>query len=110
MIQKEIELKPLTVNKAWRGGDRYRTKEYLQFEKDFMVLIGRHDMIKGDVEVIVEFYIKNDKATDVDNLNKTLLDCVVKAGLIEDDRKIRHLDVYKFHSKRERINIEINKI
>lgn len=108
MIQTEIEIKPLSVNKAWQG-KRFKTQDYKSFEQEFLYTIGKHKMVKGEIEVVLEFYIKNDKATDIDNCVKTCLDCIVKAGMIEDDRKIRHLDIYKYHSTRERINIVINK-
>lgn len=109
MIQREINIKPLSVSRAWQGR-RFKTPAYKDFEKEFFLLIGKPEVTKGDVEIVIEFYFKNDKMCDIDNCLKTTLDLIVKSGFIEDDRKIRHLDVYKYHSKNERINFVINKI
>ena len=111
MIQKIIELKPLSVNKAWQGR-RFKTKDYKQYEKDFNLLVGslEKEKIKGDIAVTIEWHLKNDKRTDIDNPTKPLLDLLSKAGAWEDDRKIRELHLYKYESKEDKINVVITKV
>ena len=108
MNQFTLETKPLTVNKVWQGR-RFKTKIYKDYEKELFILLKGQKQTKGQVEVILEFYLKYDKTSDVDNFVKPLLDILVKSGIIEDDRNIRHLDLYKYHSKKDYVNITINK-
>ncbi len=90
-----IEVKPLSINKAWRGR-KFKTPEYIQFEKDCSYYLRNKKMIKGYVEIDYKFLLKNAKMTDVDNCVKTTQDQLVKAGIIEDDRKIKRFVAEKF--------------
>lgn len=101
-----IPLKPLSVNKAWRGGRRFRTKDYIQYEKDLLVLLPKKHYA-GEVEVHYKFHIKNYGLTDVSNLIKCLEDIIVKAGCIEDDRKVVKISAEKIKSSEHYIEIEI---
>ena len=112
MFHKVIPLKPMSVNIAWCGR-RFKSKAYKQYEKDFFKVIGRVPKIGGDIEVTIEWYIKNDKMTDIDNPTKPLLDLLSKAGLWEDDRKIRALHLYKYgvvNKNDERIVVVVEEI
>jgi len=104
----EIDIKALSVNIAWQGR-RFKTKNYLNFETEILLLLPKHVKIKGEVEIHYTFYLKNYALSDVDNLIKPLQDCLVKGGLIEDDRKIVFLSAEKRKSKRNYIEVEINK-
>jgi len=53
--------------------------------------------------------MKNAVMSDIDNPIKTLLDLIVKGGLIEDDRKNTELLVHKIKSQDEYINFNIYK-
>jgi Holliday junction resolvase RusA-like endonuclease len=106
MIHLNIQAKPLSVNKAWRGGARYRTNDYKDFEKEVMYQLPKI-IIKGDVEMFYKFFIKTYNRTDVSNLIKCVEDIIVKAGLIEDDRKVIKLTAEKYKSDKESINIII---
>lgn len=101
-----IEVKPLSINRAWRGR-RFKTPEYTQFEKDCSWYLRNKKMIKGEVEIDYKFLLKNYKMTDVDNCIKTVTDQIVKAGIIEDDRKIVKLMAQKFETDEDMIVIEI---
>jgi len=101
-----IPLKPLSVNDCWQGR-RFKTPAYKQYEQDCMWFIkGRK--ITGEVEVRVKLFVSNYRR-DIDNPIKPLLDIIVKAGLIDDDSKVKKLVVEKFKSKDEKTEIIINK-
>lgn len=44
---------------------------------------------------------------DLDNAVKLLIDCIVKAGIISDDRIIYHLNIRKLYSDTDEIYIKI---
>jgi len=82
-------IKPLSVNKAWRGGVRYKTKEYKEYKEVIAQYIFvdsslRNMKLNLPLEVTYYFYIKNYNRTDVANLEKPLTDALVDAGLYTD--------------------------
>ena len=106
IMRFHLPVKPMTVNHAWRGGRRFRTKEYLDYERDICLLLPK-ETIHGTVEIFYTFHIKRHKTTDTSNLIKVLEDIMVKKGIIDDDRF-----VYAFHAKKipaevESIDIDI---
>jgi len=104
-----LNVKALSVNSAWKGGARYRTEDYKEFEQEVFYQLPRFVMIKGEVEMNYKFYIKNYSRTDVSNLLKCLEDILVKAKIIEDDRFVVKLSAEKIKSEKEKIEIEIIK-
>ena len=108
MIQKLFKIKPISVNQAFQGR-RFKTKLYKDYERSLHALGGNFERITGDVEVIIELYLKNDKRADADNTLKPILDYLTKAGAYEDDRKIRELHVYKYHADEDYFRVTINK-
>jgi Holliday junction resolvase RusA-like endonuclease len=109
MKQLEIGIRPLRLSEAYQGR-RFKTKAYKKWQKDFALLVGRQIPIKGKLSLIAEFYIKNDKMSDLDNFGKALLDTLKDCGVIEDDRFIYEMIFYKYHSKNEKIRITITNI
>jgi len=107
-IKVKIEAKPLSINRAWQGR-RYATKEYKDWRKEIEYLMPKKKMIVGDVDIHIDFFLINDKRTDADNLAKPLFDSIVRKGYIEDDCHIRHLEITKHKSKKDYIEIKINK-
>lgn len=105
----EVLLKPMTVNQCWQGR-RFKTKNYLNWRLDFSDRIKKGTRIKGNMAVILEFYIKHDKTTDVDNLIKPVFDALKESGVIEDDRFIKEVHAYKYNSDKEFIRITIENI
>ena len=105
-IQVHLDIKPLSVNYAWQGR-RFRSPKYKQYERDMMYLLPKQEMITGDVEVTVEFFLKNALRSDADNPLKPLLDILTKAGYWEDDRKITDLHVHKRKAKSDSVRITI---
>lgn len=107
MKQIEIPIKPLSVNKAWQGR-RFKTPDYKNWQKEFSYLVEKQTPLKGNIGITIEFYIKNDKMSDVDNFLKTLLDTLKDTNIIEDDRKIQEIHAYKYHSEDQKIRITIS--
>ena len=108
MKQIEVKISPLRLSKAYQGR-RFKTNEYKKWQIDFARLVGKHTPICGKIALICEFYVKNDKMSDIDNFFKTLQDTLKDCGIIEDDRNIYELHAYKYHSENEFIRITIEK-
>jgi Holliday junction resolvase RusA-like endonuclease len=106
-MELTLDTKPLSINKAWRGGARYRTKDYLQYEKDVLRLLPKNVKIKGEFEIDITFYCKNYSRSDLDNIVKPILDILTKSNIIEDDRKCVRLQVFKEKSPKDYLEIDI---
>jgi Holliday junction resolvase RusA-like endonuclease len=101
-----LPIKPLSVNQAWQGR-RFKTKECNQYCEDVLKLLPKAKKIEGWVEINYRFYLKNWKRTDGDNLIKTLQDCIVMAGYIDDDCKIMRYVIEKYPAKEDSIEFDI---
>lgn len=109
MIEIKLPVKALSVNRVWQGR-RFKTKAYQDYEKEIFYQLPKTKQIKGEVEIYYKFYIKNYGLSDVDNFLKPIGDILVKAGIIEDDRKIVKLTAEKKRSKKDFIQITIKKV
>jgi Holliday junction resolvase RusA-like endonuclease len=77
MIQFKINQKPLSVNQAWQG-KRFKTPIYKAYEKE-MLLRMPAGKIETDQMLRVEFFFGfSNKASDLDNPVKLLLDLAQK--------------------------------
>lgn len=104
----EICAKPLSVNKAWRGGPRYKTSDYNDFENEVGWLLPKGiEVFDGPVEVRYKFYVKNCKMSDADNFIKPITDILVRHGAMKDDRMIFKVSSEKIQSDVEKIEVEI---
>ena len=104
-----VDLPPLSINKAWQGR-RYKTKEYVNWLKDGLLLLPKRAMITEPVEVCLTFYMRHVNQADVDNPVKTCLDLMVKRGYLKDDVQVQSLHVYKEKAETEGIKIEIREL
>lgn len=100
-----IPVEPVSINKCFQGR-RFKTKESKVYDMAVRNAIQRIaplvDSVKADwYEVHYQFYVNNFKMSDVDNLIKQTQDCIVRAGLISDDRKIKRITVEKFQSAKD---------
>lgn len=109
MKQLEVQLKPLTVSKAWQGR-RFKTQAYKDWQRDFCLLVGKQTPITGNVALTLELYLKNDKMSDIDNTLKVIQDSMILANLIQDDRFIYEIHAYKYPSDTEFIRITLTNI
>ncbi len=105
----EIAIKPLRLSEAYKGR-RFKTNTYTKWQRDFFFLVGNHEPMKGKISISVDFFIKNDKMSDIDNFFKSLLDTMKDAGIIEDDRNIYEIHARKHHSKNEFIKVILSNI
>lgn len=109
-IYRTIQLiKPLSVNQAWQG-KRFKTPEYRTFEKEVLYKLPYLKMDEGEYKVTYIFYLIHAKTTDCDNLVKPLQDCIVKKGIIKDDRFISEYTVKRIKSDRDYFEVLIEKI
>ena len=109
MCETILELAPLSVNKCFQGR-RFMTKEYKQWTETGLWLLKGHKKHKGLVGIEIIAEMKNYKMADIDNILKPFLDLLVKAEVIEDDRKIEELSVRKEKSTNNKIRFLIYKI
>lgn len=97
------------MNQAWRGR-RFKTPEY----KDFVEEIGYRVLNKGSItgrfRLTIKAYLKHYAITDCDNLAKCLIDSLVASGTIPDDRFMDELHIYKYKSKEDYTELEIEQI
>lgn len=93
-MNHEIKIKPLSINKAFKG-KRYRTHEYDAFIKNCLILLPKQIEIpnKAKIKLAVQFSFSY-KGSDIDNCLKTFIDCLVKKYGV-DDRYIYELHVFK---------------
>lgn len=101
-----LPIKPLTISRAFQGR-RFKTKEYRDWEQSVLWLLKGQSGIQGRVKLSVKLYLKYAPTTDCDNCLKTLEDALTKSGVIEDDRKVWKLEVEKFQSDMDYIEITI---
>lgn len=97
-----INIKPLSVNKAWQG-KRFKTKEYKNYERDLLLLLPK--TINTDFK---ELNIKIGVNTlfDIDNCLKPLIDILQKKYKF-NDRYIMKLIIEKEVVKKGEEYIEL---
>ena len=77
MIQFKIKEKPLSVNLAWQG-KRFKTPRYKEYEKAVLLQMPK-GKIDPDQMLRVEFFFGfSNKASDLDNPVKLLMDIAQK--------------------------------
>ncbi len=108
MIKLYLPMKPLSVNKAWQG-KRFKTKECNAYCEECAWRLPKNTSISGLVQIHYWFHLKNWKKTDGDNLVKVLTDCIVNAGIIEDDRMIMRYIIDKIPAKTDGIHVSIDR-
>lgn len=106
-----LKVKPFSVNKAWRGGPRYRTKEYNDWKQVASTyLMGKCNRHKDWVNLYVFVYVNNYFLSDTDNFLKPLQDLLQEYAVIANDNHIKRIEIEKFHDKDERIELIIQDI
>ncbi len=105
----ELQTKILSVNNAWQGR-KFKTKEAKEYDERLGWLLlpyKKHKINAKYYEIHYVFYLKYFATTDYDNPIKPLQDCLVRAGLISDDRKIVRARIEKYPASEDRAEIEI---
>ena len=103
-VKMKIEIKPLSVNLAWKG-KRYKTDKYLCYERSLGYLLPKLDVPKTKLRIDIVFYFKN-PASDIDNPLKLFLDILQKKYGI-NDKMIYEMNVKKVIDKIEGIEFNI---
>lgn len=90
----QINIKPLSVNEAFKG-KRFRTEKYDLFIRNMLLLLPKSILIPdaSNIKLAIEFGFSS-KASDIDNCCKSFLDCLVKKYRV-DDRNIYEMHVFK---------------
>ncbi len=93
MIQFKLNEKPLSINEAWQG-KRFKTPAY-KFYEEFILLSMPKAKIETDQMLRIEFFFGfSNKASDLDNPVKLLLDIAQKKYGF-NDKNVFELNVRK---------------
>lgn len=106
----KIEIKPLSVNQAWKG-QRYKTKAYKAFEKLLLMSLPKKIEVPPErIKIVFEFGFSS-KLADIDNPIKMTLDVLQKKYGF-NDREVYSLEVQKVIVKKgdEYIKFEITEL
>ena len=65
----------------------FPSKIYMEWEKQALVelAMGCKGCAEGPVTIAYNFFVKDDRMRDLDNMIASCNDCLVKAGLLKDD-------------------------
>lgn len=88
----EIQIKPLSVNEAFKG-KRFKTPKYDAFIRSMLFQLPKITLPQApySIEIVLGY---SSHASDIDNGLKSLLDCLVKKYGF-DDREIYQMNVKK---------------
>lgn len=105
-----LDIKPLSINDAYRGR-HFPTKAKTQYETALSYLLPRPlPVLAKYFKVTYRFYLVRFSTTDMANLEKVLTDCIVKRGIIPDDKYIIDMRLLKFPAKADRIEVLIEEV
>jgi Holliday junction resolvase RusA-like endonuclease len=93
MIQFKINEKPMSVNLAWQG-KRFKTPAYKEYEKGMLLNMPRANIEKDQILRVEFFFGFSNKASDLDNPVKLLMDIAQKKYGF-DDKMVFELNVRK---------------
>lgn len=107
MLTITLHVKPLTMNRAWRGR-HFSTPEKKEFETRLRWSLPKVSVV-GNPYYRVEYdlHLVNFAAMDWDNCIKVLQDCIVNKGIITSDARIIEARVRKYPAKKDCIVIRI---
>lgn len=89
---RKLNIKPLSINECWQG-KRFKTKDYLQYEKDLMLMLPKIKMPNPPYKLNIEFGFSNN-SSDIDNPVKPFQDILQKKYGI-NDKNILELNLKK---------------
>lgn len=101
-----LRIKPLSINAAFQGR-RFKTKDCNSYCNNLAMMLPMQKSNGEYYALHFKFHLKNFAMTDEDNLVKLLQDCMVKKGMISDDRKVVKHILEKFPSTFDWIEWEI---
>lgn len=86
-MKHKVNIKPLSVNDAWKGR-RFKTDKYTQFEKEMLYLLPNKknfDVGDGEIAVSITFGFSS-RGSDIDNGIKPLFDILQKKYGFNDNK------------------------
>lgn len=92
----KIQIKPLSVNEAYRGR-RFKTKEYKHYKDNLIFLLPRLKIPDGKLELTLVFGFSS-KGSDIDNCIKNFTDVLQEVYAFNDNR------IYKLNV--EKVDVE----
>jgi Holliday junction resolvase RusA-like endonuclease len=93
MIQFKLNEKPLSVNEAWQG-KRFKTEEYKNYERTISFMLPKAEIDPKEMLRIEFFFGFSNKASDLDNPVKLLIDIAQKKYGF-NDKNVFELNVRK---------------
>lgn len=107
MLQLTLHVKPLSINDATRGR-HFPTAAKRDYETRLRYSLPKVAVVgKPYYRIEYDFFLVNFHMTDYDNLVKVTQDCLVKKGIITDDRLIVDARIRKFPADKDRIVIRV---
>lgn len=107
MLTLTLHVKPISVNNSWRG-KKFPTAEKAEYEKRLHFSLPNVSVVGTPwYRIEYDFHLVRFSTTDWENCVKVTQDCLVKKGIIADDRFIIDARVRKFPAKKDRIVIRI---
>ena len=97
MENTTIKIKPLSINECFQGR-RFKTIDYLIYEKTIWWLLPKLKIPKGKLKVYLEFGLSS-KPADIDNPVKPMVDILQKKYQF-NDKQIYHMDLTKIDVKK----------
>lgn len=79
-----IDIKPLSVNDAWKGR-RFKTDKYKSYERDVLLLLRPMVIPKGELVLNIEWGFSS-RGSDFDNPIKPFTDCLQKKYKFNDNQ------------------------
>ena len=71
-----LNVKPLSVNQAWKG-KRFKTNKYKAYEREVIMLLAQVEIPEGELQIHLTFGFSS-KLSDFDNPVKPFIDCLQK--------------------------------
>ena len=108
-MKANIAIKPISINKCFQGR-RFRTAEFKNWQEAVFLLLPNEKIKSRDISIGINIFLKSIVMSDIDNFLKPIIDCIVKKGIIEDDRYINELNVKKIKSEEEGFEVIIKSL
>ncbi|HEY7864966.1 MAG TPA: hypothetical protein VIC51_03070 [Psychromonas sp.] len=87
-----LDIKPLSVNEAWKGR-RFKTDKYKGYERDILMLLPNNFIVpEGDLELHLEWGFSS-AGSDIDNPVKPFQDCLQKKYAFNDSRIVKGVQI-----------------
>ena len=105
----KINIKPLSVNDAWKGR-RFKTDKYKKYQRDLLRFLPKLNIPDGNLQLEITAGFSN-KGSDLDNIAKNFIDCLSKKYGFNDNRIYRLILNKKIVKKGdEYIDFEIREV